>query len=83
MTWEIVVGLISLVTVCIAIIKPIVELTKAITKLDASCSDLSRRLTDFDEDNAKSHKRIWEHNEEQDTQLQDHEIRIHDLEKKE
>lgn len=83
MTWEIVLGIISLVTVCIAIIKPIVELTKAITNLDASCSELSRRFTVFDEDNAKSHKRLWEHNEEQDKQLQDHELRIHDLERKE
>ena len=83
MTWEIVLGVISLVTVCIAIIRPIVELTKAITNLDASCSELSRRFTVFDEDNAKGHKRIWEHNEEQDKQLQDHELRIHDLERKE
>ena len=36
MTWEIVVGLGTLLTICISIMKPIVSLTKAMTTLNVT-----------------------------------------------
>lgn len=82
MTWEIVGGIITLVGFLIAIVKPIISLTQAITALNINVSQLAERLSKFDEDNHDSHKRLWEHNSKQDKLLQEHSQRIHDLDGK-
>ena len=42
---------------------------------------LERELDEQSEHSRESHKRLWDHNEEQDNRLDDHERRIHDMEK--
>lgn len=82
MTWEIVLGIIALFGFVVAIVKPIVSLTKAITLLNANCEALAKQFSKFDKDNNDEHREIWEHNVEQDKLLQEHGLRLHDLDGK-
>lgn len=81
MEWTTVTVIIALVGLGAAVIKPIVSLTQSITKLTVVVERLERELDDQSEHSRESHKRLWDHNEEQDNRLDDHERRIHDMEK--
>lgn len=78
--WTIVTVIIALVGLFMAVGAPIIRQTKTMTKLDTTMETLSDKLTQLESKNTDSHRRIWEHNEKQDEQLQDHEIRIVTLE---
>lgn len=82
MEWTTITVIISLVGLGAAVIKPIVSLTQSITKLTVVVERLERELDDQSEHSRESHKRLWDHNEEQDNRLDDHERRIHDMEHK-
>ncbi|WP_317855632.1 hypothetical protein [Chakrabartyella piscis] len=79
MTWEIVVGLATLMGLFASVIKPMITLTNAITQLNSNFENLASQFRDFDTENSNSHKRLWTHNEKQDVLLQKQERRIHDL----
>lgn len=81
MEWTTVTVIIALVGLGAAVIKPIVSLTQSITRLTVVVERLERELDDQSEHSRESHKRLWDHNEEQDNRLDDHERRIHDMEK--
>ena len=81
MEWTTITVIISLVGLGAAVIKPIVSLTQSITKLTVVVERLERELDEQSEHSRESHKRLWDHNEEQDNRLDDHERRIHDMEK--
>ena len=81
MEWTTITVIISLVGLGAAVIKPIVSLTQSITKLTVVVERLERELDEQNEHSRESHKRLWDHNEEQDNRLDDHERRIHDMEK--
>lgn len=81
MEWTTVTVIIALVGLGAAVIKPIVSLTQSITKLTVVVERLERELDDQSEHSRESHRRLWDHNEEQDNRLDDHERRIHDMEK--
>jgi len=82
MTWEIVLGIIALFSFGVAVVKPIVSLTNAITLLNANCEALANQFKKFDKDNHDSHKRLWDHNNGQDEILREHGQRLHDLDGK-
>jgi len=81
MEWTTVTVIIALVGLGAAVIKPIVSLTQSITKLTVVVERLERELDEQSEHSRESHRRLWDHNEEQDNRLDDHERRIHDMEK--
>ena len=78
--WGVVVVLISLVGLATAIGKPILALNTTITKLTAAVDELRGDLAVLTGKNTESHRRLWEHNEEQDKILGNHEGRIKVLE---
>lgn len=82
MEWTTITVIISPVGLGAAVIKPIVSLTQSITKLTVVVERLERELDEQSEHSRESHKRLWDHNEEQDNRLDDHERRIHDMEHK-
>ena len=82
MEWTTVTVIIALVGLGAAVIKPIVSLTQSITRLTVVVERLERELDEQSEHSRESHKRLWDHNEEQDNRLDDHERRIHDMEHK-
>lgn len=72
----IIVSLGSILGLAFTVAKPILDVTKTMTTLNESIKNLTDKFTVFEISNLEAHKRIWSHNDEQDEQLQDHEIRI-------
>lgn len=63
------------------IVKPLIQNVKAMTELTESVKALTEKFNTFENNNHDDHKRIWTHNETQDTVLNDHETRISVLER--
>lgn len=78
--WQVITMLITLGGGVALIVRPICNLTKAITELTSTCKNLDQQFSNFEEHNRDGHKRIWEHNEEQDKTLNNHEARISKIE---
>ena len=81
--WSVIVMLITLGGGIIVLVRPIVTLTKAITELTVTCKNLDGQFTAMQNKNTESHRRIWEHNDEQDKRLNNHEARIESIEHRE
>lgn len=78
--WTVVTVIVALVGLFMAVGAPIIKQTQTMTKLDATMETLSEKLTQLEEKNSDAHKRIWDHNNDQDKQINNHEIRIVKLE---
>lgn len=72
----IVVALGSILSVGVIIVKPILKVVEVMTELTASVKALTEKFNKFEVNNHDDHKRIWNHNDEQDERIQDHETRI-------
>ena len=57
------------------------KLESSITTLNGSITVLNKAVDEIAKSNKASHERLWDHNEEQDKQLSDHEKRIGILER--
>ncbi|MDO4531624.1 MAG: hypothetical protein Q4C06_06545 [Bacillota bacterium] len=86
MTWEIIAGFIALTgfigTIAGVCVKVVVPLTRSIVTLNENVKNLCAKFSLFDEDNTRSHRRLWEHNEKQDACLESYGRRLHDLDGK-
>ena len=71
-----IVALGTILGVGVTIVKPILEVVKTMTELNESIKNLTGKVNIFEASNDKAHKRIWDHNDEQDEKIQDHEKRI-------
>lgn len=79
--WDIVKDIVVLIGLIVTVTTPLVKLNTSITQLKTLLDSVVQQVQDNDKSNSASHKRLWEHNDEQDELLQNHETRIHDLEK--
>lgn len=86
MTWEIYVGITVAAsfigTVAAVCVKVVVPLTKSIVELTNEVKLLRKEYDNLDGKRRSEHKQLWEHNEEQDKQLENHAQRLHDLDGK-
>lgn len=82
MTWEIFLGVVAIITFIITVTTPLIKLNTSITKLNDCVSTLKEAIDKIDSDNEKSHKRLWDHNEEQDIAINNQEQRITKIETK-
>ena len=80
MEWTVVSVIIALVGLFAAVGAPIIRQTRTMTKLDSTMENLSSKLVQLESKNSDAHARIWTHNEKQDEQIHNHEIRIVKLE---
>lgn len=80
--WSVVLVISALLGMGVIICKPVVSLTQAITRLTSTAQQLDEKIDDINSKNHDSHKRLWDHNEEQDAQLVEHDKRISRLEDK-
>ena len=69
--------IITVVGFLATVITPVINLTKSITKLTVVVESLSKDM----DSQRNGTKRLWDHNDEQDAKLYDHETRIQILEK--
>lgn len=80
--WGVVTVIVTLLGAAAAFAAPIIKLIRAITTLTVVMQGLKETVDKNYEDNKASHQRIWEHNNEQDDTLNNHETRLTVLEKK-
>ncbi len=80
--WDIVKDIVVLIGLIVTVTTPLLKLNTSITQLKALLDSVVKQVQDNDRSNSASHKRLWEHNEEQDEMLQRHEQRLHDLDGK-
>ncbi len=80
--WDIVKDIVVLIGLIVTVTTPLLKLNTSITQLKALLDSVVKQMQDNDRSNSASHKRLWEHNEEQDETLQRHEQRLHDLDGK-
>lgn len=78
--WQVITMLIALGSGVALVVKPIINLTKAITELTYTCKNLDGQFANFESNNKKSHQRIWDHEVKQDKTLENHEQRISRME---
>lgn len=80
--WDIVKDIVVLAGLIMTVTTPLLKLNTSITQLKALLDSVAKQVQENEKSNSASHKRLWEHNEEQDETLQRHEQRLHDLEGK-
>lgn len=76
MTWEILLGIITLVGFLISIIGPVMKLTKTMAELTISVTNLREDINQINIKNSESHKQIRNNLEVQDKRLDNHEKRL-------
>ena len=67
--------------ICVPLIKATKESVKSMTELNVTMRNLAEKLTNLESNNTEAHRRLWQHNEEQDARINDHETRITIIEK--
>lgn len=72
----VVLGLGSVLSVGVIIVKPILTMVKTMTTLNESIKALTEKFNKFEVNNHDDHKRIWLHNDKQDEAIQEHGERI-------
>ena len=80
--WDIVKDTVVLVGLIVTVTTPLLKLNTSITQLKSLLDSVVKQVQDNDRSNSTSHKRLWEHNEEQDEILHNHEMRLHDFGRK-
>ena len=80
--WDIVKDIVVLAGLIMTVTTPLLKLNTSITQLKALLDSVAKQVQENDKSNSASHKRLWEHNTEQDEILQNHEMRLHDLDGK-
>lgn len=79
--WEVVGVIAAMLTFAIAVGAPVIKLNTSIVRLIERLNKMDENLDGLTERNHKSHERIWQHNDEQDEKISNHETRISILEK--
>ncbi len=82
MTWDIVAGIVILAGFIITVVKTVIPLTNAVTRLTDQIVFVTGKVDEMDKQKKEEHKEIYEHNKAQDAMLQNHEQRLHDLDGK-
>jgi len=87
MEWTVVTVIVALVGLFITVGKPIVNLNQNLVTLNLRLEHMEKNQKDQDAALAKqaeaahqSHEKLWDHNDEQDKRLDDHEHRLSTLE---
>lgn len=74
--WGVVGVIVALAGLFLTVGAPIIRLITSITRLTGTVEALQKDMEGLTVKNTESHRRIWEHNDEQDERLNDHETRI-------
>ena len=81
--WEVFLAIVAILGFCVTIFKIssyFNRLDSTIATLNGSISVLNKAVDEIAKKNTESHKRLWDHNEEQDKRISDHEARIRKME---
>lgn len=82
MTWEIFLGIVALFGFIVTVVKTILPLTNAVTLLTEQMKEMGDDIKELNTKKTEAHKRLWDHNDKQDKTLEEHALRLHDLDGK-
>ena len=74
--YDVIIIVAGLITTALTIGAPVLKLNTAITRLIVKLDSLGKDMDDLELHNHESHKRLWDHNDEQNEKLADHESRL-------
>ncbi len=74
--WTVVTVVVTLVGLGAAILRPLISLNSAITRLTQIVQTLEKSMTSLSEKNSESHERLWKRVGEHDDRLNEHEKRL-------
>ena len=80
--WDVVTIIIAIVGLFFSVGKPIIKLNTNITILNESIKSVNKRQDNFEKCSEKEHEELWDHENEQDKILEEHKMRLHDLDGK-
>lgn len=80
--WSVVAVIVTLVGLFVTIGKPIINLNTSIVKLNENLKEMRTDHNNLKTENTAAHKRLWDHNNEQDAEIENHKMRLHDLDGK-
>ena len=80
--WDVFLAIAALAGLFVTVGVPIIKLNTTIAKINTTLCMLQTQHTKDEEQNQAAHRRIWEHNDEQDAMLSEHRMRLHDLDGK-
>lgn len=80
--WNVFLVIGEIAALLLMVVLPIVKLNTSIVKLTESINHIEKDYKDAQLKNTENHRRIWEKSQEQDDRLENHEIRINNLERK-
>lgn len=78
--WDVVVVIGGILSILAIVLPPVIKLNTTITKLNTIIEQVVADMRATKDKNTETHKRLWEKNEEQDDRIENHEIRINNLE---
>ena len=80
--WVVITVIVTIGGLVATIVTPIVKLNTTITKLTTIVAVVQSTLKELTSENAESHRRLWQHSNEQDKKLSDCDKRLHLIEEK-
>jgi len=80
--WDVVSVLVVVIGLFFTVGRPIISLNTNIATLNASLKAEKERLAEFEKNSEREHGELWAHNDEQDKVLEEHKMRLHDLDGK-
>lgn len=80
--WTVVTVIAAIAGLFFTVGKPIINLNTNITILNEGIKNLNKRQDRFERDSSKEHEELWEHEDQQDKILEEHKMRLHDLDGK-
>lgn len=80
--WDVVTVLVAVVGLFATVGAPVIKLNATMTRLSTLVEALEKKVDNQAASSKESHRRLWEHNDEQDGKIADHEKRITILERK-
>lgn len=81
MEWQTIASLITLIGCAVSLGTILAKLVKVLTKLEITVSNQGDQLKSFKKDADEEHKHFEKELNAHDKKLQEHELRIHDLER--
>lgn len=78
--WDVVVVIGGILSILAIVLPPVIKLNTTITKLNTIIEQIVADMRATKDKNTETHKRLWQKNEEQDERIENHELRINNLE---
>ena len=74
--WGVIEVLIAIIGLFVTVGAPLMKNTKQMTELNVNLRNLTEEHAEYEKHNSEAHRRLWQHNGEQDEKIQEQETEI-------